>query len=49
MAIRKRRQDNKYQETQMAEPEGIVAAACADSMACYEGQKPVFRIFCRSI
>ena len=44
MLIRIRRQDNRYQKTQMIEPEGIVTAACADSTACYEAQKPAFRI-----
>jgi len=49
MLIRIRRRDNKYQKTKMVEPEGIVTAACADSTACYKGQKPVFRILCGSI
>ncbi len=49
MLIRIRRRDNKYQKTQIVEPEGIVAAACGDSTACYKGQKPVFRILCGSI
>ena len=44
MPIRIRRQDNKCQKTQVVEPERIVPAACADSTACHEGQKPVFRI-----
>ncbi len=34
---------------EMGEPEGIVAAACADSTACYKGQKPIFRVLCGSI
>jgi hypothetical protein len=49
MLIRIRRRDNKYQKTQMLEPEGIVAVACADSMVCYKGQKAVFRMLCGSI
>ena len=49
MPIRIRREDNTYQKRQKVEPEGIVAGKCADSTACYEGQKPVFRISCGSI
>jgi hypothetical protein len=49
MLIRIRRRDNKYQKTQIMKPEGIVAAACPDSTACYKGQKSVFRILCGSI
>jgi hypothetical protein len=49
MLIRTRGRDNKYQKRQMIEPEGIVAAAYADSSACYNGQKPVFLIFYESI
>lgn len=49
MPIRTRRQDNEYQKMQMVEPEGIVAAKCADSRACYNGQKPVSRVLCGSI
>jgi len=30
MLVRIRRQDNKYQKTYRVEPEGIVAASCAD-------------------
>ena len=49
MLIRIRRRDNKYQEMQMVEPEGIVAAACADPTAYYKGRKSAFRISCGSI
>ncbi len=49
MPIRIRRRDNKYQKTQLIEPEGIVAGARAGPTACYEGQKPVCRILCGSI
>jgi hypothetical protein len=49
MLIRIRRRDNKFQKTQMVEPEEIIAAARADSTACYKGHKPVFRILPGSI
>ena len=49
MPIRIRRQDNKYQATQVVEHTGIIVAAFAVSKACYMGQKPVIRILCGSI
>jgi len=49
MPIRIRRQDNKYQATQLVEYTGIIVAAFAVSKACYIGQKPVFRTICGSI
>ena len=49
MLILIRRRDHKYEKAHMAEPEGIVAVVCADSTACYKGQKLEFRILCGSI
>ncbi|MCR4320417.1 MAG: hypothetical protein NUV74_08825 [Candidatus Brocadiaceae bacterium] len=49
MPIRIRRQDNKYQATQVVEHTGIIAAAFAVSKACNMGQKPVIRILCGSV
>jgi hypothetical protein len=49
MLILMRRRDNKEEKTHMIEPEEIVAAAWADSTACYKGRKPGFRILCRPI
>ena len=49
MLIRIRRHDNKYQETQVVDHTGIIAAAFAVSKACYRDQKPMFRILWGSI
>ena len=49
MLILIRRRDYKDEKAHMAEPEGIVAVVCADSTACYKGQKLEFRILCGSI
>ncbi len=47
--IRIRRHDNKCKETQVAVPEGIVAAAFVMLRACYVDRKPAFRTLCGSI
>ncbi len=49
MLIRKIRCDNRNQEAQVADSEGIVAVVFAVSTAGYAGRKPVFRIICGSI
>ena len=49
MPIRIRRQDNKYQETQVVEHTGIIVTVFAVSKTFCMGQKPVFRRLCGSI
>jgi hypothetical protein len=44
MLIRIRRHDNKHQEMQEAEPEGIIAVLFAVSTAWHTDQKSVFRM-----
>ena len=49
MPIRIRRQDNKYQATQVVGHTDIIVAAFAVSKACYMGQKPGIGKLCGSI
>ena len=49
MLIRIRRHDNKYQETQVVEPEEVIGVVFSVSMAYYTDQKPMFRRLCGSI
>ena len=49
LPIRIRRQDNKYQATQVVEHTDIIVAAFAVPKACYMDQKLVIRILCGSI
>ncbi len=44
--IRIRHCDNKYQEVQVDDSEGIIAVVFGVSTAGYMDRKPVFRILC---